>query len=451
MQKWILIKGLCLIALVGFFLTLISAQNPVASQKTVILLTIKEAIGPATVDYVKSGIEAAKNTGSSAVIIQLDTPGGLDTAMREIIRDIIASPAPIITYVAPSGARAASAGTYILYASHIAAMAPGTNVGAATPVSLSALGGEGNAGKTVPVETTEERKVKNDALAYLRSLAELRGRNIPWTEKAIQQSASLTDLEALKSGVINVIAPDIQSLLQEIDGKTVLLQGQKLVLHTKGLKVVAQTENWRTRLLAVITNPNVAYILLLVGIYGLFFEFLNPGFVLPGVAGLIALLLALYAFQLLPINYAGLALILSGIAFLIAEVFFTSGVLAVGGIIAFIFGSILLFGTGTVGFSIAWSVIITVTVVTVIFFLVIVGLAMRARFRPIVSGREELIGSCGVIERIDEAGVWMRLAGELWQVRSSAPLSLNQKVIVTGRQGLVLFVAPQEAGKRLPS
>ncbi len=438
------------VVILGFFLLwgpgeVNAASNTKQPQAT--LLMVRGAIGPAVADYIHRGIETAKNAGSVVIIIQLDTPGGLDTSMRNIISNILASPIPIITYVAPSGARAASAGTYILYASHIAAMAPGTNVGAATPVNIGDLNGQGKQPTSAPQETTEERKVENDALAYLRSLAQLRGRNIPWAEKAIQQSASLTATEALKMGVIDVIAPDSQTLLKQVDGKTVLLRGQKAVLHTSGARVVTETADWRVQFLAVITDPNVAYILLLVGIYGLFFEFLNPGFVLPGVAGVISLLLALYAFQLLPINYAGLALILFGIGFLISEIFFTSGVLAIGGVVAFVFGSVLLLGPDAVGFRIAWSLIAGITAVTVVFFLVIVNMAMRARRRPIVSGREELIGSVGEIESIQEGLVLMRLGGELWQVRSKVPLLLKQKVIVTAREGLVLSVVPQEIVK----
>ncbi len=420
MKKWLLFILLIFLANFGF-----------ASANTALVLVIDTAISPATQDYIHKGLEEAEREQASAVILQLDTPGGLDTAMRGIIHDILISPVPVITYVAPSGARAASAGTYILYASAIAAMAPGTNVGAATPVSAG-LG----------TSSIEQRKTKNDALAYLRSLAELHGRNIPWTQKAVLQSASLSAEEALKLRVIDLIAPDIFTLFRAVNGKSVIVQGQQQALDTLGLKIRTLQPDWRTQFLSVITNPNIAYLLLLLGFCGLFFELLNPGLVLPGVTGAIALLIALYAFQLLPINYAGLALIILGVMFFLGEIYFPSGALALGGIVALIFGSILLLGKGVPGFGVAWSVIFTVGAVAIIFFLGVGSLALRARRRPIVSGQEELVGSVGTIAQVSEQGAWMRLRGELWQVRSHERLRVGDTVQVTSREGLILWVKP---------
>lgn len=332
------------------------------TAKIGVLLTVKQAIGPGVEDYLTKNLHWAQQHKAAIIIIKLDTPGGLDTATREIVRQILASPVPVITYVAPSGARAASAGTYILLASHIAAMAPGTNVGAATPINL---GGNTSSPKHL---STEEQKMENDAAAYLRSLAQLRGRNIAWVEKSVRESASLSANEALRLKVIDFIAPDINSLLQQANGKVVLVQGIQRSLNLSGLSIINQVPGARSQFLSIITDPNIAYFLLLAGICGLFFEFFNPGFVLPGVVGLISLLIALYALQLLPINYAALALIIFGVLFLLAEIFFPSGVLAVGGLTAFVFGSILLLEPSVPGFEIALSLIIGITIFLTIFF-----------------------------------------------------------------------------------
>lgn len=432
-----LLAIICGLILINFSSAAEAVKETAPQPKTALILTIKGAIAPAMQDYIQRGLEAAQKEHAAVIILQMDTPGGLDTSMREIIRSILASPIPVIGYVAPSGARAASAGTYILYATQIAAMAPGTNVGAATPINFGGDTTDKDKSKKIPSD--EERKVANDARAYLRSLAQLRDRNVPWTEQAISQSASLSASEALKLKVIDIIAPDINSLLTQINGKVVMVQGEKITLQTAGLIIVEKPQDWRTQFLAVITNPNVAYILLLIGIYGLFFEFFNPGFVLPGVAGVIALLLALYALQLLPVYYAGLALIICGIAFLVSEAFFPSGVLGVGGVLAFFFGSLMLFNREIPGFGVALSVIIAVSLVTAVFFLLVINVAIRARFRPIVSGREELMNSEGEIVLVEEKPL-LRLRGELWQVKSKDPLLAGEKVIVIDREGLVLIV-----------
>lgn len=425
-----------LFKLLIFIFLLIVALPATPAQVT--LLDLNGAVGPATKDYVVRGIDKAVTENSQAVILVLDTPGGLDKSMRAIVSKIISSPIPIITYVAPSGARAASAGTYILYASHVAAMAPGTNVGAATPISL--VGSE----KNTPL-TTEDKKAINDANAYLRSLAELRHRNVAWAELAVTQSVSISAAEALKLKVIDFIAPDINNLMNALHGKSFIVQNHQVTLNTSNLIIKPFAPDWRTRFLSIITDPNIAYILLIFGIYGLLFEFLNPGFILPGVAGLISLFIALYAFQLLPINYVGLALILLGIAFIVAEVFVTSfGALGIGGIIAFIIGSIMLFDTHVPGFTLLLPVLIAVVLVTIALLILLVQLALRAQRRPIVSGREEMLGSTGevIIIKGDEERPRARIRGELWQIRSNVPLQQGQLIKVVGIDELILIVVP---------
>ncbi|HZF25007.1 MAG TPA: nodulation protein NfeD, partial [Steroidobacteraceae bacterium] len=355
-----------LFAILLLSVALLQAQTPAkpeASASTALLLKIDGPIGPAISHYFSQGLKKAQQSGSSLVILQMDTPGGLDTAMRDIIKDILASPIPVVTFVAPSGARAASAGTYILYASHVAAMAPATNLGSATPVQI---GGEGPSepgtdekppaadkpdsrdekGKEgakdeedhrVTPGSAMERKVINDAVGYLRGLAQLRGRNVEWAERAVREGANLPASEALDNKVIDLIAKDIPDLLRQLDGRKLRLGASEITLATKALTIEKFEPDWRTELLAVITNPTIAYGLLLIGIYGLLFEGYNPGAVLPGVAGAICLLLALFAFQVLPVNFAGLALIVLGALLVVTEAFVPSfGALGIGGLIAFI-------------------------------------------------------------------------------------------------------------------
>ena len=412
-----------------------------------IVLEVKGVIGPAVSDYVQRSLHKAAKQGAALVIIRMDTPGGLDTAMREIIQAIITSPVPVATYVAPSGARAASAGTYILYASHIAAMAPATNLGAATPVQIAtplspggdkSPKGEGNGDAMT-------HKIINDAVAYIQGLAKMRGRNAQWAEKAVREAASLPAEEALKMGVIDVVAKDNADLLAQIQGKTVMVAGQERVLNTAGLSIEVMQPDWRSKLLAIISDPNVAYILMLVGIYGLIYEFANPGMVLPGVAGAISLLLALFAFQVMPVSYAGVALIMLGVAFMIAEAVVPSfGALGIGGLIAFIIGSVILIDTDVPGYGISPELIGAFSLTSAAFFIFVVGMAVKARRRPVVSGREEMIGARGlVLDDFDKTGR-IRVHGEVWNASSNTPLRNGQQVRVVAIDGLTLRVEPWE-------
>lgn len=398
-----------------------------------IMLDVTGAIGPATQDYIERNLELARTDHAAVMIIRLDTPGGLETSMRGISKAILASPIPVVTWVAPSGARAASAGTFILYASHVAAMAPGTNVGAASPVNMGSQ----------KMPSTMQKKAMNDAAALIRSLAELRGRNVEWPEKAVREAVSLSADEALKMKVIDLIADNVPELLKKTNGRMVKIQNEIQTIKTENIQVQMIKPDWRFQFLSVLTNPDIAYILLLVGIYGLFFEFYNPGFVLPGVAGVISLLLALYAFQLLPVNYTGFALLLLGITFMTIEIFVSGfGVLAIGGIISFVVGSIFLLDTHVAGFSIAWQLILLMALVSAVFFFVVINLAVRSMNKKIVTGREALMGSMGeVLDHINNQ--WqVRIQGEIWEAHCDVPLQRGQKVRVKQVLGLLLKVEP---------
>jgi len=460
-----------LLVIAGFLFNSISANSV---QGPIIQLSVEEVIGPATEDYIKRALQTAAESNAEVVIIQMDTPGGLDSAMREIIKNIASSTVPVATYVAPTGARAASAGTYILYASHIAAMAPGTNLGAATPVKIGGISPQAPA-KPTPAKSEKDNQGKddqpmekpggdangdvneramqnkliNDAVAYIRGLAELRGRNQEWAEKAVREAASLPANEALKLNVIDILAISMADLLKQIDGREVVIHGQKQTINTTGLPLIKIDPDWRSRLLSVITNPNIAYILMLIGIYGLIIEFSNPGAILPGTIGAICLLLALYSFQLLPINYAGMGLMLLGIGLMVAEAFEPSfGVLGIGGVISFVIGSIILMDTEAPGFGIDISVIITFAITSVLIFIFVVGMAVKARRRPVVSGLEGLIGGeATVVDDFDHKGT-VTIHSESWQAVSDTPLHKNQLVKVIDVKGLTLQVEPFGSSKQ---
>ncbi|MDF0734192.1 nodulation protein NfeD [Pseudomonas entomophila] len=407
------------------------------------LLDIDDAIGPASADYLVRGLEQANAQGAQLVVIRMDTPGGLDSAMRQIVKAILASPVPVATYVAPGGARAASAGTYILYASHVAAMAPGTNLGAATPVQIGA--GDKEPGKADPQQDTLARKQVNDAAAYIRGLAQLRGRNADWAEKAVREAVSLSASEALRLKVIDQLANDLPDLLRQLDGKTLSAADQPRVLKTAGATVVEHLPDWRTRLLAVITNPSVALILIMIGVYGLLFEFMNPGSGVGGVIGGICLLLALYALQLLPVSYAGVALILLGLAFMVAEAFLPSfGVVGFGGIVAFVVGAVILMDTDAPGFGIPLALIVGLASVSALLLGGVLGMAIKARQRALVSGDAGLVGSLATVTQVTADNPFcgsVQAQGEQWQVRCATPLQPGQHVRVTARDGVVLEVS----------
>jgi membrane-bound serine protease (ClpP class) len=476
-----------LAALLGAGLLLAPQYPPAAEDKPkappkVVLLSVDGPISPAISDYLVRGMRRAASGGAALTVIQMDTPGGLDTSMRDIIKEILATPVPVAVFVGPSGARAASAGTYILYASHIAAMAPATNLGAATPVAIG-IGGpprppedkgdesakekEGEKGaarngakkegakekaakeKAPAPQGTLERKQIHDASAYIRGLAQLRGRNADWAERAVREAVSLSAKEALELKVIDLIANDVADLIVKLDGRKVTVQSVERTLTLAGAAVESVKPDWRTELLAVITNPSVALILMMIGVYGLFFEFSNPGFVLPGVVGAICLLLGLFALQLLPVNYAGLALMLLGLAFMVAEAFLPSfGALGIGGVVAFVFGGLMLIETDVPGFGIPVALIVSLGVASALLMFMIVALALRARRRPVLGGREEIAGSAGeVVEDFTGEG-WVRTRGELWRATSPVPLAKGARVRVKGTKGLMLEVEPEQTETR---
>lgn len=462
----------------------VGAAEAAVAPNSVVVIPVNGAISPASADFIVRSLQRAADERAQLAVLQLDTPGGLDTSMRQIIKAILGSPVPVATFIAPSGARAASAGTYIVYASHIAAMAPGTNLGAATPIQMGIGGAEPPAGGGMPglprtgagsgasaplpldTQSTELRKQVHDAAAYIRGLAQMRGRNADWAERAVREAVSLSASEALAQHVVDLNARDIPDLLRQVDGRTISTSHGDVRLSTANAPVVILEADWRSQFLAVITDPNVALVLLMIGMYGLFFEFANPGFVLPGVVGAISLLMGLFAMQMLPVNYVGLGLIFLGLAFLIGEAFLpTFGSLGFGGVVAFVIGALMLIDTDVPGYGIPLPLIAAVTVFSVAFVFGVSRLALRARRRPVVTGSEGLIGSLGVVldgglspdrglppgdATADPAAGgtlagWAQVHGERWRVSSTAPVAAGHAVRVTARRGLTLTVVPAEA------
>ncbi|MEJ2256242.1 MAG: nodulation protein NfeD [Woeseiaceae bacterium] len=438
-----------------------------SSSKRAVVLDVDGPIGPATAEFITQAIERASGTATALVVIRLDTPGGLDASTRDIVKAILGSAVPVATFVSPVGARAASAGTYILYASHIAAMSPATNMGAATPVAIGMTGGsprdrlpgkrpgdaapdtdEDAAGdEAAPPATdtsdTMSRKAVNDSVAWIRSLADLRGRNADWAERAVREAVSITSEKALEIGVIDIIASDVDDLLEKADGRVVNLGGAEVTVQTRGLTVERLAPDWRIELLSVITSPTIAYLLLLVGIYGLVLEGYNPGAFLPGVVGAICLLLALYALQMLPVNYAGLGLILLGVVLMIAEVMVPSfGALGIGGIIAMVIGSIILIDTDAPGFVVSRPLIGAIAISASLGLMAILWFAVRARERPVVSGREQLLGERGTAMESFPATGEVFVHSERWTAESEQPVREGQSVEVIGLKGLHLLVRP---------
>jgi membrane-bound serine protease (ClpP class) len=454
--------------IVGFTLMILTGAAIAGSggSRPAIMLTLDGAVSPATGDYIRRGLDEAASRNAALVILKMDTPGGLASSMRDIIHDILASPVPVAGYVAPSGSRAASAGTYIMYASHVAAMAPSTHLGAATPVQIGGGGGlpfgggqqeekepqpgatDGGDGETSSGEgggsapkSASEAKAINDAVAYIRSLAELRGRNADWAESAVREAASMTSTRAAEENVIDFIAANPDDLLRQADGMTVRLGENETTLNTAGLAIESIEPDWRNRLLSIITDPNMALIFMMIGIYGLIFEFMNPGTMVPGTIGAICLLLGLYSLAVLPVSYAGAGLMFLGLALIVAEMFAPSfGILGLGGAAAFVLGATILFDPAVPGMGISWPVIGGVAAAAVILALLVSYLAVGSSRRRVVTGREEMIGvPAQVLDWSGEEG-HVHVHGERWKASADRAFEEGDRVRITGIDGLVLTV-----------
>ena len=399
------------------------------------MLPYSGVINPVASEYVDKGLEKARALGAQALVLQLDTPGGLDKSMRLIIKSMLASPIPVVVYVAPAGSRAASAGVFITMAAHVAAMAPGTNIGAAHPV---ALGG----GK---MDKTMIEKVENDAAAYIRSLAERWGRNADWAEEAVRKSVSIQASEAVEKGVVDLLAPSLEELLAKIDGRALQAGGRTVTLATAGAPVVTVSMTLKQRILSFLSHPNVAYLLMLLGFYGIFFELSSPGALFPGIIGGIAIILAAYALQLLPVNWAGLALMALALVLFLLEIKVPShGALTIGGVVALTLGSLMLFDSPDPLLRVSLKVIIPAVVVTSGFFIFLVGKTAQAHRARVTTGREGLVGAEGVVREWADGHGTILLRGELWKAESQSALESGQEVTVTETEGLTLTVTPPE-------
>lgn len=441
-------------------LTPVALRSQLPSLSTVVSIDVKGAIGVATSEHINQAIAKAEAVRAELLLIKLDTPGGLVTSTREIVKAILAARVPVAVYVAPGGAHAASAGTYITFAAHIAAMAPGTNIGAATPIQMSIPGLPGpqdpkgprdKPATDPPAQTTSEKKSLEDAVALLRSLAQMRSRSAEWAEKAVRQAATLTSEEALKEKVIEFVARDVPDLLTQLEGRTVAISSGERRLDTKAAVVMNMEPAFRTKALSVLADPNVAFILLLIGLYGILFEMYTPGFVGPGVVGGIALLLALAALTVLPVNFAGLGLLVFGIALMTAEAFTPGvGILGIGGAISFVAGAVFLFDPAgaDVKIQVAWPLIAAAVLTSSLLSISALGMALKARQRKVATGSEEMIGSGGVVMDWDGGAGRIRVHGEIWAAQADKAFEPGASVCVARREGLTLFVEPASEGDR---
>lgn len=447
MRPWLLSVALaCLICIINPS-GADTSKPEVESLRTVPVLSISGAIGPAVGSYVIKEIQKSNQSSSiPAIIITIDTPGGLVTSLRDINQHILASEIPILCLVHPSGARAASAGTYILYACHIAAMAPATTLGAATPVQMGGTGGNEKSDEpSSDKPSAMEKKILNDSIAYIRSLAKLRGRNVEWAEKAVREAATLSSDEALEQNVINLIASDPDDFANKVEGLEVIINDKNQTIDLKGAKLVEAKPDWRDEFLATITNPNVAYILMLIGVYGIILEFYSPSFGIAGITGAICLLIAMYAFQLLPVNYVGLGLIIVGLALLLAESMVPSfGVLGGGGVVAFILGSLFLIDSDIPELKVSMPLIFMLTAISISFLVFIFRRLWTIRHKKKVSGAESLIGVVGIADRAFSSEGFVLVRGERWAARSDKPVEQNESVTIQKIEGLTLLVTKNQ-------
>lgn len=419
------------------------------NANTITHIKIDSTISPATATYLKDAFKHTKTHNSSLLLIELNTPGGLATSMREMIQDILNSEIPVVVYVSPKGSRAASAGTYLMYASHIAVMSPGTNIGAATPVNLISIPKESQKDekgkKTNKKENTDrsamEKKVINDSIAYIKSIAELRNRNIPWAIEAVKEGKSISSKEALEKNVIDYVANDIKELLSLIHNKKILINKKEIVLDTSNANILMFAASWKTSFLMKIANPNIAYIFLIIGMYGILFEMMNPGSLFPGVIGITSGLIAMYSLNILPFNYVGLLLIFLGVAFMIAEVFISGfGILGIAGVVSFAFGSIFLFDEKTLGEGVSIPLIMAFSFVSLAFFVFLFGFLIKSRKNKTVSGLETLIGKHAKVVEVKNGSYKIRLDAELWNAVGDKEFLLNEDVIVENIDGLIVKI-----------